>query len=234
MDYDVVRTNVKNAYKTYGSSDKNSFNKNMSEFYTVGKQNPSVAHMILVDQLRKEGLKQSQANEQHLKTFKDNFKVDIEYFIPFADKTPIIERQSKRDAAKLEMCLGTQKVLKANETQMSDLLSEEVKPIKEGFDTVYKAMYPRTYHIRKRLIEKFGFSMYKTAPKRPYNEKIQLAEPNNGWRAIYPNTYETRIRLLSMNRLGKNGVVSILKKMFWNTSIVKHFDLKKAVFRVSV
>ena len=232
MDFDIVRTSVINAYKTYGSNDKSSFNKNMSEFYTVGKQNPSVAHMILVDQLRKEGINQSKVNKQLVKTFKDNLKIDTELLIPFVDKTPIIERQLNRDAAKLEMCLGVLKVLKANETQMTDLLSKEVKPLKNSFDESYKSMYPNTYHVRKRLIEDYGFSIDKITPKRSYLEKIQLAAPKQGWESVYPDSYENRVRLLSLNRLGESGRVNWLKKNFWNLPIVKRFDLKKAVLKM--
>ena len=221
MNFDVVRTSIINAYQTYGSSDNKSFNKNMSEFYTKGKQNPSVAHMILVDQLRKEGLNQAQANKQHLETFKNNSQVDIEYLIPIADKTPIIERQLNRDAAELEMCLGISKVLKANETQMSDLLSEEVKPLKESFDETYKTLYPRTYKIRKEIIENTDFSMDKVVSKRSYYEKIKLAEPENGWKSIYPKSYETRCRLIGIDRIGKNGTVSRLKKKVWNMFFVE-------------
>ena len=232
MDFDVVRTSIINAYQTYGNSDKETFNKNMSKFYTAGKQNPSVAHMILIDQLRKEGLNQAQTNKQHLKTFKDNSKVDIEYLIPIADKTPIIERQLNRDAAELEMCLGIQKVLKANETQMTDLLSEEVKPLKENFDETYKTLYPRTYKIRKEIIENTDFSMDKVTPKHSYYEKIKLAEPEQGWKSIYPRSYENRCRLIGTDRIGKSGTVSWLKKKVWNMFFVKKHDMVKCFLRI--
>lgn len=221
MDFDVVRTSIINAYQTYGSSDKESFNKNMSKFYTVGKLNPSVAHMILIDQLRKEGLNQAQMNKQYLKTFNDNSKVDIEHL------TPIAERQLNRDTAELEMCLGISKVLKATETQMADLLSEEVKPLKESFDETYRALYPRTYKIRKEIIENTDFSIDRVVPKRSYYEKIKLAEPEQGWKSIYPRSYENRCRLIGMDRIGKSGTVSWLKKKVWNMFFVKKHDMVK-------
>ncbi len=232
MDFDVVRTRIINAYQTYGSSDKKSFNKNMSEFYTTGKQNPSVAHMILVDQLRKEGLNQSHTNKQLVKTFKDNSKTDTELLIPFVDKTPIIERQLNRNVAGLEICLGVSKVLKANETQMTDLLSNEVKPLKESFDETYKSLYPRTYRIRKKIIENTNFSMDRVVPKRSYYEKIQLAEPENGWKSVYPNSYETRCRLIGMDRIGKSGTVNRLKKKVWNMFFVKKYDMVKGFLKM--
>ena len=232
MDFDVVRTSIINAYKTYGSSDKQTFNKSMSEFYIAGKQNPSVAHMILVDQLRKEGLNQSQANKQHLKTFKENSKMDTEWLKPFADKTPIIERQVNREVALFDMNLGILKVLKANETQMTDLLSEEVKPLKESFDETYKILYPRTYKIRKEIIENTDFSMDKVTPKRSYYEKIKLAEPEDGWKSIYPRSYENRCRLIGMERIGKSGTVSWLKKKIWNLFFVKKYDMVKCFLRM--
>ena len=232
MNFDVVRTSIINAYQTYGSSDKETFNKNMSEFYTEGKQNPSVAHMILVDQLRKEGLNQSQANKQHLKTFKENSKMDTEWLKPFADKTPVIERQVNREVALFEMNLGILKVLKANETQMTNLLSEEVKPLKKSFDEAYKTLYPRTYKIRKEIIENTDFSMDKVTPKRSYYEKIKLAEPEQGWKSIYPRSYENRCRLIGMDRIGESGTVSWLKKKVWNTFFVKKHDMVKCFLRI--
>ena len=232
MDCDAVRTSIINAYQAYGSSDKNSFNKSMSKFYTAGKQNPSVAHMILVDQLRKEGLNQSHTNKQLAKTFKDNSKIDTELLIPFVDKKPVIKRQLNRDAAELEMCLGILKVLKANETQMTDLLSKEVKPLKENFDETYKSLYPKTYKIRKKIIENTNFSMDRVVSKRSFYEKIKLAEPEDGWKSVYPNSYETRCRLLGMDRIGKSGTVSWLKKKVWNMFFVKKHDMIKYFLRM--
>ena len=232
MDCDAVRTSIINAYQTYGSSDKNSFNKSMSKFYTAGKQNPSVAHMILVDQLRKESLNQSHKNKQLAKTFKDNSKIDTELLIPFVDKKPVIKRQLNRDAAELEMCLGILKVFKANETQMTDLLSKEVKPLKENFDETYKSLYPKTYKIRKKIIENTNFSMDRVVSKRSFYEKIKLAEPEDGWKSVYPNSYETRCRLLGMDKIGKSGTVSWLKKKVWNMFFVKKHDMIKYFLRM--
>ena len=45
MDYNVVRTHVNNAFKYYKNDDKK-FHKAMTDFYTVGKENPSVAGVI--------------------------------------------------------------------------------------------------------------------------------------------------------------------------------------------
>ena len=232
MDFDVVRTSIINAYQTYGSSDKNTFSKNMSEFYTAGKQNPSVAHMILVDQLRKEGLKQSQRNKQHIKTFKENSKMDTEWLVPFTDKTKIIERQLNRETSQLEMSLEILKFIQARKTQMTDLLSEEVKPLKDNFDEKYKSLYPKSYKIRKQIIENSNLSMDKVARRRTYYEKIKLAEPENGWKSIYPRSYETRCRLLGIERIGKSGTVNWLKKKFWNTLIVKQHDLVKCFLKM--
>ena len=146
--------------------------------------------------------------------------------------SPIIERQLNRDAAELEMCLGIQKVLKANETQMTDLLSEEVKPLKENFDETYKTLYPRTYKIRKEIIENTDFSMDKVTPKRSYYEKIKLAEPEQGWKSIYPRSYENRCRLIGTDRIGKSGTVSWLKKKVWNMFFVKKHDMVKCFLRI--
>ncbi len=232
MEYDVVRNSVINAYQSYKSTDKEKFNRSMQTYYTVGQQNPSVAHMIMVDQINKEGLKQSATNQQNYEIFKNNAKVNTELLVPMIDKTPVIERQVKRDIAILDTLMGVKKFISASETHMTDEISDEVKLSKDTFDRTYRTMYPKTYHIRKRLIEDFGFSMDKINSKRPYNEKIQLAAPEQGWKSVYPNSYENRVRLLSMDRIGKSGQISWLKKKFWNLSIVKNFDLKKAMLKM--
>lgn len=232
MIYDVIRTSIINAYRTYGSSDTKTFNKCMSEFYTNGKQNPSVAHMILVDQLRKEGVKQSQVNKQHLKTIKENSKVDTELLVPFSDETKIIERQLSRDTARFEMNLEILKFLQAKKTQMTDLLADDVKKLKENFDAEYKLAYLKSYRVRKQIIEGTNFSMDKVVPKRSYYTKIKLAEPEKGWESIYPKSYENRCRLISMDRIGKKGKVNRLKKIFWNTLVVKQHDLVKCFLKM--
>ena len=232
MEYDVVRNSVINAYQSYKSTDKEKFNRSMQTYYTVGQQNHSVAHMIMVDQIHKEGLKQSKINHRNYEIYKKNSKVDTELLIPMIDKTPVIERQVKRDNAILDTLMGVKKFICASETLMTDEISDEVKLSKSAFDRTYRTMYPKTYHIRKRLIEDFGFSMDKITPKRPYHEKIQLAAPEQGWKSVYPNSYENRVRLLSMDRIGKSRRVNLLKKKFWNLSIVKNYDLKKAMLKM--
>ncbi len=203
----------------------------MQTYYTAGKQNPSVAHIILVDQINKERLKQSEANYRNYELFKNNAKFDTELLIPIIDKTSVIERQVKRDFAIFDTLMGGMKIINASETYMTDEISDEVKLSKDAFDKIYKTLYPKTYHIRKRLIEDYGFSMDRIAPKRQYQEKLKLVAQEDGWKSIYPNSYETRIRLLSLERLGKSGNVSDIHKHLWNNKIIKFIDLKKAMLK---
>ena len=52
MDYDVVRASVSTAYKNYRKDDAK-FYSSMDTFYKTGKENPTVARIILQDEIKK-------------------------------------------------------------------------------------------------------------------------------------------------------------------------------------
>ena len=88
------------------------------------------------------------------------------------------------------------------------------------------------FHVFVFEADELRLDMDKVAPRRTYYEKIKLAEPENGWKSIYPRSYETRCRLLGIERIGKSGTVNWLKKKFWNTLIVKQHDLVKCFLKM--
>lgn len=236
MDTNVIRTAVKDAFLTYGCPDPTEHNEYMRVFYTEGKKNPCVARMMLPGIIRKSAIEESDS-------FQKIFSQEVQPEIDALREIPVYtlsDYGKKRDTINSGNAIRAKadaatflKALHAENNEMGDRLQADVVQLRDEFNNEFKRLYPKTWRIRDRLISDWGVASDRpTAPKRPLYQKLQIAAPEGGYESIYPNTLETRVRLLANGRLGKKGKMSPLKKMLWNNPIAKTLDIAKGVKKV--
>jgi len=226
MDYDVVRTSVSTAYNNYKKNDSKFYNS-MDNFYKVGKENPTVARIILQDQIRKgvESARQMLSDVSRLPT------------------QGIMEPQT-RDAT-LGMygfaVSSAQRSISAidiyNETAYIDdpdchnfratYLGLESR---REFDESWNKKYPKTGQLRERIIENDRISMDKVNPKAGWFEKINFVKTLKEYKKDYPKTFNVRYALIMQNQITEEKVTPRVKNWFrriaYKTLIKNGFKFK--------
>lgn len=240
---DVLRTAAQNAFNSYGKKDNTEHSNNMKIFYETGRENPIVARMILHESIIEGAKKDKNSIESAAEEATSCFTRQIDNSDPMiwdpflggiqkgylkkelSNNVLIVEIKSKLDALR--------KLVDAQGSEMGDKLQEDAVESRDRFYGELNELYPRTGRVREKLIRQYGVTTTSpTVPKRSTAAKIVLSEPEGGYKSIYPNTFETRVRLLANNRLGKKGKMNPLKKMLWNVPFMKKKEFTKGVWKV--
>jgi len=210
MDYDVVRTSVFTAYNNYKKNDSKFYNS-MDNFYKVGKENPTVARIILQDQIRK-------GVESARQMLSDVSRLPMQ---------GIMEPQM-RDAT-LGMygfaVSSAQRSISAidiyNETAyIDDPDCHNFRATYLGldsrreFDDSWNKKYPRTGQLRERIIESNRISMDKVNAKAGWFEKINFAKTIKEYKKDYPKTFNVRYVLIMQNQITEEKVTPKVRNWF--------------------
>ena len=221
MDYDVVKTSVQNAYNNFGRSDVK-FYSAMSTFYKEGKKNPSVAKIIMQDNIRKN----QEVASQMLK--------DAAAF-PLLDVTVLAYPEMLRHSHQLYDLSLNAAMKSINAEQIyknTEYVSEEVG-LKEAsdFQKTWNELYPKTGKKRERIIKANRISMDKVSEKADWSEKVNYAKTVEEYKKDYPKTFNARLRLLFDGQIEDENVTSRVsgwfKRFSYKRLIKKGFSFKK-------
>lgn len=218
MNYDVVKTSVINAYKNYKNNDKE-FYANMDSFYKEGKDNPSVARIILQDHVRKG----QEAAHQML-------------FDASGIPAPSFYEPMVSDARSQIYNITIQSGLRSFEAEniykdTAYINKDNGLSSRKEFDEAWSSKYPKTGKLRERLIEDNRISMDKVTPKANWIDKISTVKTIGEYKQDYPKTFLARCALIVDGQINEDGVTPSVKNWFKRFSykklIKKGFNFKK-------
>ena len=204
MNYDVVKESVICAYKSF-KSDNKKFSDSMNNFFYNGKENPSVAKIIMREYF----------NEGLLSTNK--MLSDVA-----AMPTPTIAEPYVRYANEKIYTLALTTALKSVEADEiykhtkccnSDNADLNTNAKKEFLDS-WKEKYPRTGKLRDRIIDANRLSMKEIKPKATWFEKINFAKMISEYLKDYPKSFYTRYSLLSEGQINETKVTPRVEGWF--------------------
>lgn len=198
MDYDILKTNIQNAYNNFRHSD-NEFYSSMNNFYKEGKKNPSVARMILQDQILK-GQKAA---------------IDIINEVPninFSGNSLLYNDMGHTAYNKISGLALKTAILSVNAQDIYK--STENIEKRKDFDKEWERLYPKTGKLRERIIEANRLSIDSTTPKADWYEKINYAKTLNEYRKDYPKTFFTRYTLIMNDQIKEGNVTPKVKNWF--------------------
>ena len=180
FNVDAVRQAAQNAYATYGNPDPTQHSEYMRVFYTEGKKNPCVSMMILRDAITEGYSKEIGASKEAEKPLRAAIRAVQQTDVAIPSQN--IEKGNKVAGAYAEMCrvslFQVGKLSAALNTNMEDRLQGAAKSAQAEFEKEFKALYPKTYLVRQRLVnEQFVTKNRKTAPKRSEYVKERLLRP---------------------------------------------------------
>lgn len=204
MDYDVVKTSVINAYKSFKSDDKK-FSDSMNIFFQNGKENPSVAKIIMRDQL----------NQGMLNANKILSKVAS---IPTPSITEPHMHYANEKIYTLALTAAVrsveaEEIYKQTEYHDSETVDSNISSKRAFFDS-WKEKYPKTGRLRERIIDANRLSMNETKPKADWFDKINFAKTISEYQKDYPKSFYTRYSLIANGQINKSKVTPKLKSWF--------------------
>lgn len=204
MDYDVVRTSVINAYKSFKLDDKK-FLDSMNVFFQNGKENPSVAKIIM-----KEQLNQSMLNTNKMISEVAAMPIPsiTEPYMYYAHES--IYSLALTNALKSIEAEEIYKQTECNNANNADLNTNERKMFLDS----WKKKYPKTGEMRERIIDANRLSMSEIKPKAGWLEKINFAKTISEYKKDYPKSFYVRYSLISNNQIIESEVTPRVKNWF--------------------
>ncbi len=200
MDYNVIRTHSQNAYKYYNNCDSR-YISTVSSFFKEGVKNPSVALMIMNDEVNKYTNTLFEAAEKLQNGKHAPIKMDA-YSL---HQRNILNNYIKKNKQ------GAMFELIMNQTKTDDILKNKIIKLlpehKHFFDT-FEKLYPNSKD--KRLLITY-LSMDKVIPKKTWAEKVLALYPINQLNKNYPKTQNLRIELLEDGRIQDNKILPKIK-----------------------
>lgn len=218
MDYNVVRTHVNNAFKYYKNDDKK-FNQAMTDFYTVGKENPSVAGVIYEETINN-GI---QSMLDLSKESSDGIKPTL---MPSANR-----------AAENDVRIGVAKMALTKAVNALDLKDKSaLKNIaaKDEYDKAFNELYPRTGKIRKAIMESGNIKTDSVSPKMSWAQKVQVMDSTGFYAKQYPKSYAARTALFINGQIKEGEVtkrVGFFKRFSYKPFLTKAFSFGKTVVK---
>ena len=198
MDYDVLRTSIADAYKNFRKDDT-LFRKNMETFYHAGKENPSVAKILMQN-----FVKGQQQLSLEMMTRIANMPTPHVYEAPMA-----------RDYVGNMYLMSLDKSIKSLEAAN---MYSKVKGAESGaaneFNNKWKELYPKTGVIRDRIIDAHRISVDKVNPKADWMSKIMYAFSIAELKKMYPKTLNIRYMLICDGRIAADKVTPKVKNWF--------------------
>ena len=198
MDYDVVRTSALNAVKSYKKDDKK-YQESMTDFYRAGKENPSVANVILHNSIN-----------ERVSALKDFSNSMMQSELLTASMNP-----ARNGIAKSGLVLVSEAIQQGMElTKLPEDKSLNSTIAKQEYDKVYETLYPKTGKLRKRFAEAGQIKMDKVTPKMTWSEKIMNLIPAEKFKELYPKTLAVRTKLMLEGQIEDKSVTSRVKGFF--------------------
>lgn len=228
MNYDVVTKSAKDAVKFFKNDDKK-YIQAMRTFYTQGKKNPSVARIIMQNEIVNNA---SDAMIRHKTILKEieEFRPDYSTEMPSTLLNMAHNSILMQDVVVLHGKVKTLEMMN-NAFKMFDSLNilgkespTEVSSLKTKFDESFDKLYPRTGNVRKNIAQ-FHIRMDKVKPKLKADKKRIILEPEKGYLALYPKTYYTRLMLAKSKKSLKD--MNWIEKLKFS-KIFKSFGQKKS------
>ena len=221
MDYDVVKTYVQSAYKNF-NSDGNKFYQSMNKFYEYGKENPSVAKIIMNDRLNKNMLQARQLLTEVASLPTTSF---MEPHIFYA------RGQIYNAAAAVALkSIDSHDLYEKVNNKNGNIFDKDLR-YKHEFDESWAAKYPKSGKIRERIIDANRISMDKVKQKAGWFEKINFAKTLGEYQKLYPKTFYARYSLIMHNQISEDGVTSavsgLFKRFIYKMLIKGKFGFKK-------
>ncbi|MBO6272368.1 hypothetical protein J6O48_06275 [bacterium] len=214
MDYNVVRTHVNNAFKYYKNDDKK-FHKAMTDFYTVGKENPSVAGVIYEETINN-GI-QSMLNLS--KKSADGIKPTL---LPSGER--VAENDVRIEVSKIALAKAINSLDLKDKTALKNIAA------KEGYDKTFDELYPRTGKIRKTIIESGNIKTDSVSSKMSWGQKIQAMDSTGVYAKQYPKSHAARIALIINGQIKDGEVtkrVGFFKRASYKPFLKKAFSFAK-------
>lgn len=150
------------------------FNRNMVRYYSEGANNPTVAKMILVDEINKSaektGYKSSLDEVERLHADIDRTRKTLPPFENMSVRVSSLPLMQDALALRCEKQRHEQAVF----TKMEDRLAYETKLFRQNFDRANYLLYPKTHRIREMLITCGRFPMDSVKPKMTPQEKQKM------------------------------------------------------------
>ena len=198
MDYNVVRTYAINAAKTYKRDDKK-YKESMTDFYKAGKENPSVANVIL----------HNSVNER-LAATRDFSDAMMKSELLTASMDP-----ARNAVAKSGLALVTESIkngMDAMEMPKDESLNSTIA--KQEYDKAYETLYPKTGKLRKMFAESGQIKMDKVTPKMSWSQKVMNLIPAEKFNELYPKTIFVRTKLMLEGQIDDKTVTPRVKGFF--------------------
>lgn len=204
MDYDVVKECVQNAYKNFRYNDKK-FYGSLNEYYKHGRENPSVAKIIMREQLNQ------------IKSDANRILYDA-VSLPSASIFEPLSQYSNEKIYTLSISTAIKSAeaeeiyKKANKSDVEDV--ESNTNLKNEFLDSWKKKYPRTGDIREHIIETNRLSTKEVRPKASWFEKISIAKTIAEYQKKYPKTFYARYSLITDKQINETNITPRVKNWF--------------------
>ena len=194
MEYDVVKSHAISAIRSY-KKDSKKYQDSMTKFYSAGKENPSVANIIL----------QHNVN-QHVSAMRD-----------LSNSIVLSDAMNTHNIGRMNTGLfyATQAIQDGiNTMEIPNDKSLNSLAAKQEYDKVYNELYPKTGKIRKMIAESGHLKIGKVSPKMTWEEKVMNTTSISDLKKIYPKSINARIRLFTDGQIEQNTVTPKVKGFF--------------------
>lgn len=197
MKYGAISQLTTNAYHFCRTGKHWQFANTMKDFYTQGKQNPSVALTVMQNTLH-------DIAKPLLDDAKDIAMKELKELGRFDGMT-----QQEFEEYKLGTTLALmEKAYSIFEMPKNPIL--KILPEYKVFYDKLKSLYPKSLGKRTKIIERNLIDYRSITPKTDWITKISLT-PSDVWRKIYPKTFDTRMSLILEEQIKEGTVTPKLK-----------------------
>ncbi len=212
MDYNVMKLRAIDAFRNY-KNDDTKFKTAMTDFYAVGKENPSVSKIILDDTISNGQKAASIVSDEVMK----NIKTPV-IFPVSAHFDQMAEFEARTNIALMAIKRGID-ASEIPEDKNLEKLSE-----KQEFNQRFNELYPKTAQKRERIIDAHRIKMNEVTPKANWSEKIMYAKTNAEYKELYPKSFLTRMALVIRNQIRDNEVTKRVSGFFNRLSYLSTVD----------
>ncbi|MEE3348798.1 MAG: hypothetical protein VZR09_02040 [Candidatus Gastranaerophilaceae bacterium] len=215
MDFDVVRSSITSAYRNFKFNDTK-FVNSMHDFYNEGAKNPSVAKIIMQDQIRK-------GQETSRKILTEVASLPTPGLFEPTEATFHLYNFSAQFAAKS---------INAADMYNSTSYNEYVgNTARKTFDEAWDKLYPKSGKTRERIILANRILTDSVTPKAGWLDKLRFAKTIAEYKTDYPNTFAARYWLIMNSQIKEDSVTLRVKpwckRFFYKRLIKNHFGFKK-------
>jgi len=145
MDYNKLKISINSSFEARNNLDTKRFNEELRQFYIEGKNNPSVAKMIMREELERDILQIDKENNKLISEI--NLAIQNRDFI--GGNYGIYKFNLTK--AKLKYITNAGMILNILRNGLEQNLNTASLKYKQQFDSAFEKLYPKTGYIRKYL-----------------------------------------------------------------------------------